>query len=81
MVDPFLDAALHLDLLEPVDVVGCRPGVWRAGYKLVKLLLGVVVALLDAVYPHPVEEFGMIHDVFLESVAVLIHEVDTHVGI
>ena len=67
MVDPFLNAALHLDFLKPVDVVGSGSGIRRTGDEVVDLLLRVVITYLYIVDFHPIDELRMIYDIFFEA--------------
>ena len=81
VVYPFLDASLHLDLHQPVHVVGCRFIIRRAGYHIVYFFLCIAFGGIQPLCFHPGDEFRMEDDVFFEGVARFVHEVDACVRV
>ena len=78
VVNPLLDRALHLDLHQPVNVVGCSLIIRRLDHKLVYFFLGVALLCVISVHLHPLEELSVIYNVFLERISHLVNKVDMH---
>jgi len=72
VIHPFLDTALHPDLLKPVDIVGGCFVVGRLGDEFVQLFLIVLLGCGVTVGFHPGHKLVVENDVFLEAVAVFV---------
>ena len=78
VVHPLLDGSLHFDFHQPVHVVGRGLIIRRTCHQFIDFLLRVTFLRVVAVDFHPREELMVIDDVFLESVARLVNEVDMY---
>ena len=72
MIHPLLYASLHLDLGDPVHIVGRSLVVGRLSDQLLQLFVRIVLLGVIAVGLHPGEEVVVVDCVLLEGVARLV---------